>query len=267
MSSEGLAERKNGLKFLKLGGSLITDKSKPYTARLDIIQRLCAEIYQARQRGVRLLLGHGSGSFGHISATRYQTDRGAVNEKSWEGFVAVHQDAEKLNRMVCEGLSRAGALAFPVQFSCSGTTQDGRIRNWYTRPIQVLLEEGVIPVLYGDVGIDGQKGMCVVSTEEIFRFLSAVFRPQRIIMAGKVDGVVDAEGRLIRSITHSTFDRLRSALLPSDGFADVTGGMLHKIERSLEMGVPTQIINGLKPDLLLRVLMNDVGEGTTVGGG
>jgi len=35
--------------LIKLGGSLITDKTKPFTPRLDVIKRLAKEIHEARQ--------------------------------------------------------------------------------------------------------------------------------------------------------------------------------------------------------------------------
>mgnify|MGYP003414827420 CR=1 FL=1 len=49
--------------FLKLGGSLITDKRQPETPRLDIIRQVAATIAAAlrRDRSLRLLIGHGSG--------------------------------------------------------------------------------------------------------------------------------------------------------------------------------------------------------------
>ena len=52
--------------FLKLGGSLITDKDKPYTARTQVIADIAKEIVAARKTDpdMELLIGHGSGSFG-----------------------------------------------------------------------------------------------------------------------------------------------------------------------------------------------------------
>ena len=74
--------------FLKLGGSLITDKSQPYTARLEVIDRLAQEILQARQEnpGLLLLLGHGSGSFGHTPAHQYKYPPGRVNPSAMVRF-------------------------------------------------------------------------------------------------------------------------------------------------------------------------------------
>ncbi|MFN3331018.1 MAG: uridylate kinase, partial [Caldilinea sp.] len=66
------------LVFLKLGGSLITDKRKAETPRLDVIARLAQEIAAAQQDdpALRLVIGHGSGSFGHIYGRKYGTRDG-----------------------------------------------------------------------------------------------------------------------------------------------------------------------------------------------
>jgi isopentenyl phosphate kinase len=253
--------------FVKLGGSLITDKSTPYTARRDVIARLCAEIRASRsKRSIRLLVGHGGGSFAHVSANHYQTNKGAVNENSWEGYVRVHEDAAKLNAIVCESFAQAGELVATVQPSSACVARSGRIEQAYTRPIELLLQAGLIPVVYGDVCLDEEHGMCVISTEEIFRCLAPVLRPRRIILVGKVDGVLDQNGNVIRAITRDNIAELSRFFLASDGIADVTGGMRHKVERSLEMGGRTQIINGLKPGLLERALLGDDTEGTVIEG-
>jgi isopentenyl phosphate kinase len=66
------------LVLLKLGGSLITDKTRPYTPRLDKLADLATEIAQALRTHPHLLLilGHGSGSFGHTAAKKYGTKDG-----------------------------------------------------------------------------------------------------------------------------------------------------------------------------------------------
>ena len=64
--------------FLKLGGSLITDKERYQTPRPAVIERAAAEIAAAlaARPDLRLLLGHGSGSFGHFEAAKYGVPRG-----------------------------------------------------------------------------------------------------------------------------------------------------------------------------------------------
>jgi len=251
--------------FVKLGGSLITDKSKPYTARMDVIKRLCREIHEARsKKKITLLIGHGGGSFPHVSAQKYQTHRGVINEKSWEGFAKVQDDASKLNRIIVSSLIDAGENAISVQPSASCIAHNDRIIEWYTNPIKTSLAKGIIPVPYGDVCLDRKKGCCIISTEEILRFLAKNLKPQRVIMVGKVDGVFDSKGNVIKKISKDNLSSVRKALLSSDGVADVTGGMVHKVEKSLEIGVEVEIINGLKPSILKRSLMGEKGLGTTI---
>jgi isopentenyl phosphate kinase len=65
--------------FLKLGGSLITDKTRVEHARKPIIRRLAREIKAAREArpDLQIVLGHGSGSFGHVAAKKHGTRDGA----------------------------------------------------------------------------------------------------------------------------------------------------------------------------------------------
>jgi len=63
--------------FLKLGGSLITEKSVRETVRREVIERAAREVKEALEEGsFGLLLGHGSGSFGHYPARKYGVHKG-----------------------------------------------------------------------------------------------------------------------------------------------------------------------------------------------
>ena len=95
--------------LLKLGGSLITDKNRAHTARIGTIRRLAEEIYSVREHGpFPLIIGHGSGSFGHIPAKKYGTRDGVHTDAEWAGFAEVHAEAVSLNRIVTDTLREAG---------------------------------------------------------------------------------------------------------------------------------------------------------------
>jgi len=257
----------SGLVFVKLGGSLITDKSRPYTVRQAVLDRLCQEIHDARSRqDFSLVVGNGAGSFAHVSASRHRTNEGIIDDASWRGFTEVHHDALRLNTLVREALTGAGELAVTLQPSSSCVTRSARIVSYHTRPIELLLAAGVVPLVYGDVCVDEQQGCAIASTEEVLRYLASVLEPARIILVGKVAGVLDGGGKVLPSVTRESFEAIRGSLLASDGVADVTGGMLHKVERALESGVHTEIINGLEPGLLGRALLGEQGLGTTIAG-
>lgn len=254
-----------GLIFLKLGGSLITVKSEAYRVRPEVVERISREIHEARRKnGMPLLLGHGGGSFAHVSAARYQTHKGDIAENSREGFARVQNDVARLNRIVVGALLDAGENAVSVQPSAAAFAENGCILEWFTRPIESMLAKGIVPVVHGDVCIDRERGFCIVSTEDVFQFLSAGLKPERILMAGKTDGVLDREGQVIKLVTGENFPDVRKSLLPSDGIADVTGGMIHKVETSLKMAVEIEIINGLKPGIVARSLAGEKGLGTII---
>jgi isopentenyl phosphate kinase len=127
-------------------------------------------------------------------------------------------------------------------------------------------------VPYGDVGVDLNKGCCILSTEEVFRFLASSLHPQKIVMVGKVDGVFTADptkdknAKLIEEINQQNWEETKKYLAGSDG-TDVTGGMIHKIEQSIEMaklGAEVEIINGLKEGNLKRCLLGE-NVGTNIG--
>jgi isopentenyl phosphate kinase len=255
------------LVLVKLGGSIITDKSKPFTVRPDVLERLASEIHEARkEKEIMLIVGHGGGSFPHTSANEYQVQNGIINERSWEGFAKVQNDAAKLNRIVVEALLAAGERAVSVQPSASCMAKSRRIVSWNMEQISTLLSNDLLPVPYGDVALDLDQGCCIVSTEEILGYLAGELGGARIIMVGKVDGVLDDRGHVIRKITSGSLAEIKKYLNPSDA-VDVTGGMILKVERMAELarqGIDSVIINGLKPGHLKRALVGENVEGTLI---
>jgi isopentenyl phosphate kinase len=170
-----------GLQFLKLGGSLITEKDKPHTARPQVIRRLAGEIAQARRDNpaLQLVLGHGSGSFGHVPAQKYGTRSGVRTPEEWQGFVQVWREASALNRLVVEALAEAGLPAFFLLRQPGGCRWPGL--DWDTPLIR--LQVGLLPVVYGDVVFDTVRGGTILSTEDLFEHLARQLRPTRLLLA------------------------------------------------------------------------------------
>ncbi|MEO1290635.1 MAG: uridylate kinase, partial [Chloroflexota bacterium] len=84
--------------MIKLGGSLITDKTQEATLRPDVLARIADEIAQIyNSHDLRLIVGHGSGSFGHFEAKRHGTIKGVETSEQWAGFASVARVASELN--------------------------------------------------------------------------------------------------------------------------------------------------------------------------
>lgn len=253
----------DSLQFLKLGGSLITDKSRPHTLRPDVLARLAAEIAAARLRepGLLLLLGHGSGSFGHVPARNYGTRQGVHTSQEWRGFVDVWREATALNRLVVDALGDAGLPVVSFPPSASVIAEAGRVQSWNLEPIIHALVAGVMPVVFGDVIFDVVQGGTILSTEDLFAHLAQRLRPRRLLLAGLEPGVwadFPACTRLVEQITPASLGQVAHGLGGSVA-TDVTGGMASKVRQSLALvqntpGLEALIFSGETPGLVERVL-------------
>jgi isopentenyl phosphate kinase len=260
------------LVFLKLGGSLITDKTLPYTSRLNKLADLAAQIFTVKQMrpGLSLVLGHGSGSFGHTAAKEYKTREGIAaplcpSASYWRGFAEVWYQASALNRFVMDALHAAGVPSLALAPISAVTASNGQVSSWDLTPLKAALSSGSVPVIYGDVIFDTQRGGTILSTEDLFEHLARNLHPQRILLAG-LEGAVWAdfpERRLrVEKITPASFNEVKAGVGASHG-ADVTGGMESKVRQMLALvqevpGLTAQIFSGEQPGNVQRVLNGEI---------
>ena len=263
------------LVFLKLGGSLITDKTRAEAVQPDVLRRVAGEVARARQDAphLRLLLGHGSGSFGHVAARQHGTRAGVRGEPGWLGFAQVADAAARLNRLVVAAFLAAGVPVWSVQPSASVLCRDGAIAAWPSQQLDLALARGLAPLIFGDAVLDSVRGGTIASTEELFVWLAPRLRPARIVLAGTVDGVFsgdplhDPAAVLWPEITPDDLPRLRASLGGSHG-VDVTGGMASKVAEMCQLaasqpGLEVRLVSGLRPDAIYRALLGAQDAGGT----
>jgi isopentenyl phosphate kinase len=249
--------------FLKLGGSLITDKTRPYTARHEVIAHLADEVRQALEAApdLNLLVGHGSGSFGHWAAKPYGTRQGVQTPTQWRGYAEVAAAAARLNRIVTDAFLKTGVPALSVQPSASARCHDGMLEHMDTYPIRAALARGLVPLVYGDVAMDRVRGGTIISTEDIFLFLAGELHPAHILLLGEVPGVLGPAGTVVPHITSADLPTLHKVLSGSGG-VDVTGGMADKVACMVELvqhhpETCVHILSGTEQGLLVHALLND----------
>jgi isopentenyl phosphate kinase len=252
--------------FLKLGGSLITDKDKPYTPRLDKLKEIAQEIktVQDSNPGLLLILGHGSGSFGHVAAKKHGTRDGVHTKEQWFGFTEVRFQAAELNRYVVQSLLEAGIPALPFPPSASIVSNDRKVIHHNIEPIRRALDVNLLPVVQGDVAFDEKRGGTILSTEDVFAFLAEEFSPSRILLAGIEDGVWEdfpARTKLVKEIQLADYEKMRAGIGGSAS-TDVTGGMKAKVEEMLALvqktnGLTVQIFSAEESGFLTRALSGE----------
>lgn len=261
----------NTLILVKLGGSVITDKKRQYTVREENIARFTREIRSAiKTSKVKLIVGHGAGSFAHTPASIYRTKEGIINKKSIFGASVTEEAAKMLNAIVVKKFisEKIPVYSFsPGSFIISNTKVYSKS---YLDPIKKALEIGVVPIVYGDVVLDRKIGFTIFSTEKILSILARELKHYykiKIIYVTDVDGVLDSKGKVIKEISELNFSKLVKDITGAKG-VDVTGGMLHKVEEALDLydktGIKTQIINGLKEGRLRKAILGGNVLGTII---
>jgi len=251
------------LVFCKLGGSLITDKNQPHTARLEILDRLTAELAAARRDkpDLQLVLGHGSGSFGHVPGKKFGTRQGVNTSEQWHGFVEVWYEARALNEIVLASLQKAGLPVISFPPSACAMAHDGTLTRWDLSPLKAAVHNGIIPLVYGDTCFDTIRGGTIVSTEDIFAHIAPGLKPDRILLAGIEPGVwsdFPRCTRLIDKITLESYETNPHKILGSAA-TDVTGGMEAKVRQALKLvgnqpGIRALIFSGMEAGNLYQAL-------------
>ncbi|KAF5078071.1 isopentenyl phosphate kinase [Methanoculleus horonobensis] len=213
---------------LKLGGSVITDKSGDCAIDHARLREIAVEL--AAQRETALVLVHGAGSCGHPEARRYRINDGLTGENV-PGVYETHTAVSSLNTAVVDALRDAGVEAIGIHPLDLGLAENGRLVSFETRHIAEMSEHGIVPVLHGDVVMDRLRGSCIVSGDQLVTHLAAALKSRRVGLATDVPGVL-ANGSVVPRIDRSTVESLD---VGGSGNTDVTGGMRGKLAELLAL--------------------------------
>ncbi len=97
--------------MVKLGGSVITDKSEYRAFDAPGVAMLCKEI---KDSGKDVIVVHGAGSFGHILAKEHGINDGHRDESQIPAVAEICRDVRELNNMVVSKLIGAGLPAVGI---------------------------------------------------------------------------------------------------------------------------------------------------------
>ncbi len=250
---------------LKIGGSLITDKNKPFTPRIDVIERISREIYNAWIEGrIKLVLIHGGGSFGHYVASKVMKEKGSIDR---QGFSLIAWSMMELNKLFTEKLLYTKLPV--VQICTRGIVYEDKA-NLYVNVdvIKKLVDDYIIPILFGDV-IVSEKEYRILSGDDLAWRLSLELSSEWVLFATNVEGIYDKPpekggGKIIKVFKLS---ESRDIALGGSKGIDVTGGMLSKIlsgSEALRRGVKGFVFSGLIENNIYRALRGYRDFGTVI---
>ena len=227
---------------VKLGGSIISDKSKPFSFRQNVVEGIAEEISHFYPKK-KFLLVHGGGSYGHPLAKKYGIREGFDDEKMI-GFSHTHQAMLELNKKIVDIFLKKNLPAFSVSPSSIFVIENGEVVEGSTAAMEALLEKNFIPVLFGDVAMARDRGMDILSGDQIISFIESKMEVEKVIFLMDVDGIYDKnpdeEGAELVEILDE-----KISIEGKTGKFDVTGGIKNKIEEAMKMKCPVYFINGM----------------------
>ena len=256
------------VKVVKLGGSVITQKDKPFTINVPVLCCLAQQIsrYLRENPQVALVLIHGGGSFGH---TLVRECLSAYSDITQECFVRVAHYMMMLNSAVLEILlaNNIKALSIPTRSICyvSGSEVICNVEQ-----IRRYLDSGICPVVFGDVVIDTRNmKYAVVSGDRLAHIIARELRAKEIVFVTDVEGIFTSDpkknrsARLIRELkANEVYSKVEFKEV-----TDVTGGMGAKVGeliRHCTEGAKILVVGGFIKDNLYNALSMKDFIGTTI---
>lgn len=239
--------------FVKWGGSLITDKAGRFSVRADVLTRLAGELarYRAAAPEAPLVLGHGSGSFGHVAAREAGITGSAPPPDAAQALSRVQAAATRLHQHVVQALRDAGLPVFSFAPSSAALSTGGTPNPPDAAPVHRALSLGALPVTYGDVFLDTDGPPRICSTEAVFQALIAALRDggtatARVVWCGGTNGVYDGDGATLPVLSPDEARALAGDVHAPHG-TDVTGGMALRLRTASALatqGIDSLLVNG-----------------------
>ena len=240
--------------LIKLGGSIITNKEKPLSARRKTIDNILNQINRIREPKI---LVHGGGSYGHYWSVKYDMHTKPA-KYDMRGVSIVKNSMIDLNKIILDSAvkNRINAYCLPPTDFMNGNKP---IKNKILT-INEIAKSGLTPITYGDALWFGKKKSYILSGDVIMTMIGKILKPRLSIFVLDVDGVYSntKSKKLIR-------DFKKEKPIISKNKIDVTGGMTRKITEATNMsksGLKVFFVNGNKPKRILDAVSGKKFEGT-----
>ena len=240
--------------LIKLGGSIITNKERPLSARRKAIESILKQIKKINEPKI---IVHGGGSYGHYWSVKYNMHTKPAKYDA-RGVAIVKNSMIELNKIILDIAvkNRINAYCLPPTDFMNGNRS---IKNKILT-MNDISKSGLTPITFGDALWFGQKKSYILSGDVIMTTIAKVLKPRLSVFVLNVDGVYSnlKTKKLI-------YDFKKEKPTISINKMDVTGGMTRKIAEAVKIsrsGLNVFFTNGNKPQRITDAVTGKKFEGT-----
>ncbi len=262
---------------LKLGGSLLTDKSTPYKLREDILKAVAAEIKECIDLGLikSLVIVHGVGSFGHPPVLKYNLHKGFRNKDQLISMSKTQQIVNEFRKTIATTFLEEGV---PINLMHASSMVVGNkmvITDYIFNALKGFLSLGMVPLIGGDMMYDTSMGFSVCSGDQLAVVLSRVLHAKQLLFATDVSGVFDKDpksdeqAQLLREININEIEHLlgkTNDTAKTDASGKMRGKLLSlaSIKDQIQEGLEVVILSMNKKGVLKNYLKGQESELTKI---
>lgn len=262
-------EKKNIV--LKLGGSLLTDKSSPYTLRENTLKRVAQEIKECIELGLigDLVIINGVGSFGHPPVLEHNLQKGFRNKEQLIELSKTQHIVNLFRNKISKCLLDVG---IPINLMHTSSIMTGtamKITDYSLNALKGFLSLGMVPLIGGDMMYDEKMGFSVCSGDQIATLITREIGADTLIFATDVPGIYDKDPNfnsnavLIKKINVTEIEQLLGDK-ESSIQVDASGGMKGKLMSLFaatdisKKGLKVFIISMMKSGTLKSLLQDQI---------
>ena len=255
------------MKIVKIGGSAISDKRKPFSIKFNVLSTITDDIAEyVKSVSTNLVIIHGGGSFGHPIV--YE----CIKSKSIDSrcFSITSEAMIALNLIIISELLSRGVnvVSIPPHTICRAINDEFKCDMSIVKD---YLGRGIIPVLYGDVVLsESNLGFKVISGDVISWILTKELNASTLIFVTDVEGLYTKDPKKYPDaslINRLSKNELTNVVLSTSDNVDVTGGMLSKLLLGIKLNVNNVkviIMNANRKGKLFNALAGHEIRGTIV---
>ncbi len=207
---------------IKLGGSAITFKDKPYSVNEEALVRISRILRSYYEAGGRMVLVHGGGSFGHQAVFERRSRKGVLDQRdvSMVQYIMLKLAVKVMDVLLEHGLP---VTLYPGHALCRKKCQSISKLDYIIED----LENGLVPMTHGDI-IYSDRGEYIISGDDLTLWIASAIGATRVYFVTSEPGVLGPKGEVIEAL--NSIDQVRVFNYRE---IDVTGGVIGKLEKAL----------------------------------